>query len=94
MKKTKRATKAKEITLTKAEKGMPLDLKLSDLKAVLGDHLEVACLNPNVVPGTGGTIMIPANEPCPTEPHNHDKSPRDKLFQKVLIIKPNIQKKV
>jgi hypothetical protein len=84
---------AKEITITQPVKGKPLDLKMEDLRAVLGDHLEVACLNPNVIPGTRGSIMIPANEPCPTEPHNHDKSPKDKLFQKVFVIKSVIAKR-
>jgi|GEM_PF-5408405 len=69
--------------------GIPaLDLTFAQLKSVLGDRLEVACINPKLIAGTGGSIMIPANEPCPVEPHNHDKSLRSKVFEKVLIIKP------
>ena len=83
----------KDITIRRPEKGKPLDLKMEDLKAVLGDHLEVACLNPNVIPGTGGTIMVPKNEPCPVNPHNHDGSLKSKLFQKVFILKPQLAKK-
>ena len=81
-------TSTKDITISRPVKGKPLDLKMEDLKAVLGEHLEVACLNPNVIPGTGGSVMIPKNEPCPVEPHNHDKSLKDKFFQKVFVIKP------
>ncbi len=90
---TKRKLAPKEVTISRVAKGKPLDLKMSDLKAVLGEHLEVACLNPNVIPGTPGSVMIPANEPCPVEPHNHDKSIRDKFFQKVFVIKPAARKR-
>jgi hypothetical protein len=83
----------KDITIARPQKGKPLDLKMEDLKAVLGNHLEVACLNPNVISGTKGSIMIPANEPCPVEPHNHDGSIKSKLFQKVYVLKPSILSK-
>jgi hypothetical protein len=92
-KKTKRKTVEKQLVITGAAKGKRLNLKMSELKAVLGEHLEVACLNPQAIPGTPGSVMIPANEPCPTEPHNHDKSIRDKFFQKVFVIKPSLKKR-
>ena len=81
----------KSVSINAPTKGKPLDLKMEDLKAVLGAHLDVACLNPSVIPGTGSSVMIPKNEPCPVEPHNHDKSLKDKLFQKVFIIKPVVR---
>jgi hypothetical protein len=61
-------------------------LDASELKEVFGERLEIACLA-SEVKGRQGGVMIPANEPCPTNPHNHDAVEPDALFQKVIVLK-------
>ena len=67
-------------------KGVTLDVK--DLKEAFGERLDIACLRPEIIKGQpGATIMIPANEPCPVNPHNHDGITDADLYQRVLVIK-------
>ena len=61
-------------------------LKMDDLKAVFGDRFKVAYVRSSIIPGAASSLMIPANEPCPTEPHNHDKLALDRGLQKYIVI--------
>jgi len=61
-------------------------IHLDELKAVFGDRFKVAYLKPHLIPGASSSLMIPANEPCPTEPHNHDKLAFDFGLQKYIVI--------
>ena len=84
----KTAASARKAPTAKVTRPDRIVVDVKDLKKAFGDRLEIACLNSKAIPGTrGGTIMIPANEPCPVNPHNHDKVPGEKLFQKVAIIR-------
>jgi hypothetical protein len=63
-------------------------LDVKDLKTAFGDRLDIACLRTEVVPGARrASIMIPSNEPCPVNPHNHDGVAAAKFFQKVMVIR-------
>ena len=63
-------------------------LDVKDLKSAFGDRLDIACLRAEILPGErGASIMIPSNEPCPVNPHNHDGLAAAKFFQKVMVIK-------
>jgi len=63
-------------------------LDVKDLKTAFGDRLDIACLRTEIVPGArGASVMIPSNEPCPVNPHNHDGLAAAKFFQKVMVIK-------
>jgi hypothetical protein len=63
-------------------------LDVKDLKTAFGDRLDIACLRSEIIPGAkGASVMIPQNEPCPVNPHNHDGVAAAKFFQKVMVIK-------
>jgi hypothetical protein len=68
------------------EKLDKISLQMEDLKAVFGDRFKVAYLKASIIPGASTSLMIPANEPCPTQPHNHDKLALDQRFQKYIVI--------
>jgi len=68
------------------ERSEKINLAMNDLKAVFGDRFKVGYLKASVIPGASTSLMIPANEPCPTEPHNHDRLSLDHGFQKVIVI--------
>ena len=57
-----------------------------DLKSVFGDRFKVAYVKSSIIPGASSSIMIPSNEPCPVEPHNHDKLALDRRLDKYIII--------
>ena len=63
-----------------------IDIQMNDLKAVFGDRFKVAYLKASIIPGASSSVMIPANEPCPVEPHNHDKLSLDHGYQKFIVI--------
>jgi hypothetical protein len=63
-----------------------ISLKMDDLKSVFGDRFKVAYVRSSIIPGASSSLMIPANEPCPTEPHNHDKLALDRGLQKYIVI--------
>lgn len=63
-----------------------VSLKMDDLKAIFGDRFKVAYLKASIIPGGSSSLMIPANEPCPTQPHNHDKLALDQRMQKYVVI--------
>jgi hypothetical protein len=69
-----------------ADKNQKVTIAMNDLKAVFGDRFKVAYLKASIIPGASSSLMIPANEPCPTEPHNHDRLALDHGFQKVIVI--------
>ena len=75
---------------SKAEKNSEsiekIDIHMNDLKAVFGDRFKVAYLKASIIPGASSSVMIPANEPCPVEPHNHDKLSLDHGYQKFIVI--------
>jgi hypothetical protein len=68
------------------ESSKKISIQMEDLKAVFGDRFKVAYLKASIIPGASASLMIPANEPCPTEPHNHDKLSIDQGFQKYIVI--------
>jgi hypothetical protein len=63
-----------------------VNIAMEDLKAVFGDRFKVGYLKASVIPNANASLMIPGNEPCPTEPHNHDRLSLDHGFQKVIVI--------
>ncbi len=69
----------------KAPSAEKIHLQMEDLKAVFGDHFKVAYLKASIIPGATNNVMIPGNEPCPVEPHNHDKLALQG-FQKYIVI--------
>jgi hypothetical protein len=69
-----------------SQKPADISLKMDDLKSVFGDRFKVAYVRASIIPGAASSLMIPANEPCPTEPHNHDKLALDRGLQKYIII--------
>ncbi len=68
------------------ERNKKINIAMNDLKAVFGDRFKVGYLKASVIPGASTSLMIPANEPCPVEPHNHDRLSLDHGFQKVIVI--------
>lgn len=63
-----------------------VSLKLEDLKAVFGDRFKVAYVRSSIIPGASSSLFIPANEPCPTQPHNHDGLALERNLQKYIVI--------
>ena len=68
------------------EKSEKVTIAMNDLKAVFGDQFKVGYLKASIIPGASTSLMIPGNEPCPVEPHNHDRLALDHRFQKVIVI--------
>jgi hypothetical protein len=68
------------------DKAAEISLKMDGLKAVFGDRFKVAYVRASIIPGAASSLMIPANEPCPTEPHNHDKPAIERGLQKYIVI--------
>ena len=73
-------------TPSEVDRLQKISIRMDDLKALFGDRFKVAYLKASIIPGASTSVMIPANEPCPTEPHNHDRMALDQGFQKYIVI--------